>query len=720
MKLHPPKSLYSPDLICHNLYYRHIYMHKTYPIFRLTTEGTLRSSIIKTSLFVLIVLFSSCSNESEKDPYPLLGAGFGINNSTLLVNDLKSTRDYYADTLGFDVPGVDEFENGIFEGTVTTEIEFPDMSSLSFLSLEDSLVTTNTPSFIAAFLAKNEGIGMYSVSSSSVDTTYAWLTDQGFKMDSVNSYRTSAESPKGWSWDDGKAQERSVVFTSKNPISYLPQFVEDTDADYQEMIKQQKTYYAYYRSYSNHPNGVVGIAALQIAVDTLETTRKQFKKMGLKELENTTDDVVRFQLKKKQELQLTTPQSSDDAVSKFLQERGSGVFAIRFDVANLDSTYQYLSERLPTEAILLDSLQKSITVLREYAHGVQLEFVNEPADQALIAQQYKIGSKLDSAAAMNAAGMYEQYCALCHGENREGYAADFAPSLRSKSLLATSKSTNFMRYTIQYGRAGTAMAGYLDRQGGPMEYIEVELLLQWLYDTAGVEQPIELSREPVLGDVALGSTIYAKNCAVCHGESGEGVSAPALGKAMLLSTATDEFLKYAITEGRDGTPMMSFKETLTEEEINNVTAFLRSRASGWDIPQSDTVTIPTPENYVLNRDNKAPNFELKKDLYVSAKQVYQAMQDSARMIILDARSEVAWRQTHIPGSIPVPYYEEPETFVNDIPNDSTWIVAYCACPHAASGRVISTLRRYGYKNTAILDEGILVWAEMGYPVKNGR
>ena len=91
-----------------------------------------------------------------------------------------------------------------------------------------------------------------------------------------------------------------------------------------------------------------------------------------------------------------------------------------------------------------------------------------------------------------------------------------------------------------------------------------------------------------------------------------------------------------------------------------------------------------------------------------------------RMIILDARSEVAWRQMHIPGSIPVPYYEEPENFIDSIPNDSTQIVVYCACPHAASERVLNTLRRHGFQNTSIIDEGILVWAQMGFPVRNGN
>ena len=47
------------------------------------------------------------------------------------------------------------------------------------------------------------------------------------------------------------------------------------------------------------------------------------------------------------------------------------------------------------------------------------------------------------------------------------------------------------------------------------------------------------------------------------------------------------------------------------------------------------------------------------------------------------------------------------------------IVVYCACPHAASQRVVNTLNREGFQNTAIMDEGILVWAQMGFPVQHG-
>ncbi|RYY17687.1 MAG: c-type cytochrome [Chitinophagaceae bacterium] len=365
-------------------------------------------------------------------------------------------------------------------------------------------------------------------------------------------------------------------------------------------------------------------------------------------------------------------------------------------------------------------------MLKEYACGVQLEFTEESKEQAQLAKIYsfKEGSKLDTASARYASQVYQTYCSLCHGKEREGYAADFAPSLRSRTLMETTQlprsSHNYLAHAISYGRPGTAMAPYAKSQGGPLDSEDIELLLQWLHELSGVKKPIDMSSKPVRGNAVQGKEIYDKHCASCHGSNGEGVSAPALGNPMLLATASDAFLRHTISEGRDSTPMPSFKDSLSKNEINAVTAFLRSRASGWNAPEAVVVTKPLPKDYVLNPHNKAPDFVLREDLYVSAKQVLKAVKDSARMIILDARSEAGWHQSHIPGAVSVPYYKEPDKFIRDIPNDGTWIIVYCACPHAASSKVVSTLKRFGYKHTAILDEGVLVWTNLGYPIQSGQ
>ena len=672
---------------------------------------------------LLMIAGTSCQQEQPQDPEAaehLFGIGAGIQNIEVAVEDLDSALVYYKEVLGFYFrQSSDNYEEGIYDGSITASTSFPDLSSLTLVSLVDSVKALDEASSLANFIKTQQGGYSYELSTSSVDSTRKWLKSQGFPLDSIRSIRGQSEAPEGWSWDNGEADIKRLSFDT-SASNYLPTF-EEQNFNYAQFKDFKKTYFAYNRSFSRQSNGAVALRHLKVAVYDLPATRSLLRQMGIQEdrTQRSKRKAV-FNIKDRQELHLLSALEPGDEIDQILEQKGEGLFGVTIEVANLEETYCFLSERLSTSVLPTDTPNDRILIPAAYAFGLQIEFLQEPKEQGLLAQQLKVGQQLDSATSQNMAGIYLKYCALCHGENREGYAADFAPSLRSRSLLASSKDNNFMRYTIQYGREGTAMAGYLNRLGGPLEYIEIELLLQWLYEEAEVEEAVEISREPVLGDLALGAEVYADNCSTCHGAKGEGISAPALGKPMLLATATDGFLRYAISEGRDSTLMPSFKDSLSVKEIDAVTAFLRSRASGWDKPQGDSITFPTPDEYVLNPDQESPEFELREGLYLPAEQLNTALQDSARIIILDARSKVAWRQTHIPGAVPVPYYEEPDAFIEDIPNDDTWVVVYCACPHAASQRVVNTLRRYGYQKTAIMDEGILVWAQMGFPVRSGQ
>src|SRR5690606_5650333 len=94
--------------------------------------------------------------------------------------------------------------------------------------------------------------------------------------------------------------------------------------------------------------------------------------------------------------------------------------------------------------------------------------------------------------------------------------------------------------------------------------------------------------------------------------------------------------------------------------------------------------------------------------------VKRALDEGRRMVIIDARATSDWQREHITGAISVPYYAL--TGLDRVPNDGTWVIAYCACPHHASGVVVDELRRRGYPHAAVLDEGIRVWVERGYPV----
>jgi cytochrome c oxidase cbb3-type subunit 3/ubiquinol-cytochrome c reductase cytochrome c subunit len=125
--------------------------------------------------------------------------------------------------------------------------------------------------------------------------------------------------------------------------------------------------------------------------------------------------------------------------------------------------------------------------------------------------------------------------------------------------------------------------------------------------------------------------------------------------------------------------------------------------------------VPDDLPLVINPKGKAPDFTLRDDRFVSAEQVKRALEAKRRLVIIDARSPSDWIQFHVPGAVPVPYYDTAK--LERIPNDGTWVIAYCACPHHASGEVVDALRRRNYPHTAVLDEGILFWRKAGYPIE---
>jgi len=313
---------------------------------------------------------------------------------------------------------------------------------------------------------------------------------------------------------------------------------------------------------------------------------------------------------------------------------------------------------------------------------------------------------------------YQKYCTLCHGADREGGAADYAPSLKSKSLMST-MPLNFLASSIGFGRPNTAMAPYLADSGGPMSMKDIFTLAIWLKYKAGHET-IELSMEPIEGDLKTGARLFAQKCAECHGAKAEGITAPALANPAFLAFATDAYIKYAIENGREETEMKAFKTQLSQQQINDLTAYIRSLTSGWSPEPKELLPYPEPKNYVTNPGGKNPAFTLKQERYVPMEQVAKALKNKNKLIILDTRTSSEWHNAHIPGAIPIPYYISEDKVAEGLPNDDTWIIAYCSCPHAASDKVINMLRKKGYKNTAVIDEGFFNWINAGHPIIGGQ
>lgn len=319
--------------------------------------------------------------------------------------------------------------------------------------------------------------------------------------------------------------------------------------------------------------------------------------------------------------------------------------------------------------------------------------------------------------------LYRRYCALCHGRDGEGYAADNAPMLSNQEWLR-SASDEFITAAIADGRPGTPMSAWSERHGGPLDDGQIDAILQHLrawqrHPQASVDD-IE-----VVGTPRAGRVLYAIRCARCHGARGEGIDAIALGNPALLSTASAGFLQYAINHGRSGTRMPAFASELEPSQVNDLVMYIRTFADDEASPvahegEGESVQAPSLEELalVINPDGDRFEPELRAERFVPADDVQAAIARGARVILIDARATSDWLHQRIPGSIPMPFYEM-DDIVERLPRDGTAIVAYCACPHAASGRVVDALRGRGFTNTAVLDEGIQYWVDQGYPTSSG-
>jgi mono/diheme cytochrome c family protein len=79
---------------------------------------------------------------------------------------------------------------------------------------------------------------------------------------------------------------------------------------------------------------------------------------------------------------------------------------------------------------------------------------------------------------------------------------------------------------------------------------------------------------------AIGTKLFADNCASCHGKLAVGGSAPVLFAQEFLKGTSDSQMHGLIAGGVPGTDMpawaLEFGGTLTDEQVRQLTTYLRS------------------------------------------------------------------------------------------------------------------------------------------------
>lgn len=182
------------------------------------------------------------------------------------------------------------------------------------------------------------------------------------------------------------------------------------------------------------------------------------------------------------------------------------------------------------------------------------------------------------------ARLYAENCALCHGEEGQGrVGATLAknwPSIRPDLRV---------RETITNGVPGSPMPAWSIENGGPFSETEIDSLvcyiLSWetggpplIYPTPTFKLAAEITAPPgVEGDPNAGALLYQANCAVCHGENGEGRIGANLSK-VFSSIRPDLLTQSVIANGVEGSAMPAWSQDkggpLTNDEIKDIVAYL--------------------------------------------------------------------------------------------------------------------------------------------------
>jgi ubiquinol-cytochrome c reductase cytochrome c subunit len=193
--------------------------------------------------------------------------------------------------------------------------------------------------------------------------------------------------------------------------------------------------------------------------------------------------------------------------------------------------------------------------------------------------QTPTGDQLEQGARLFAAN-----CAVCHGADGQGRVG----ATLAKNWSAIRPDLR-IRETIANGIQGSVMPAWSQVNGGPLSEADIDALTAFIlsWETGSPQNFLPLptlgARPPITpipnveGDPNHGAVLFDQNCAVCHGQNGEGRVGATLAKAWS-SIRADLRIKSTIEAGIPGSVMPAWSQAnggpLTASEINDLVAFI--------------------------------------------------------------------------------------------------------------------------------------------------
>lgn len=183
--------------------------------------------------------------------------------------------------------------------------------------------------------------------------------------------------------------------------------------------------------------------------------------------------------------------------------------------------------------------------------------------------------------AMSGQALFAAHCATCHQPMGQG--TDTYPPLAGNPVV-TAADPSAMIAVIVNGRTGPLTVnghsynGQMPTWSGQLSNADIASVATyvrsaWGNTASGVtEQQVAAAGTPVSAQV--GASIYAKNCAACHGANGTGGIGPALAENPHVNIGDPTAMLTTIVQGRNLMP--SWRGQLSASDIASVATYVRS------------------------------------------------------------------------------------------------------------------------------------------------
>ena len=187
--------------------------------------------------------------------------------------------------------------------------------------------------------------------------------------------------------------------------------------------------------------------------------------------------------------------------------------------------------------------------------------------------------ELEGYARSAGAAVFKTFCAQCHGAGAAGVQNLGYPNLLDDDWLWGGDMES-IHLTITHGIRNTEDP---DARYSEMPKFGADGLLEAAQIGEVVEHVLALSGQEHDATLAsAGATVFADNCASCHGAAGEGdrtQGAPKLSDAVWLYGGTREAITESVTYARFGV-MPNWNARLSEDEIRAVAVYVHGLGGG--------------------------------------------------------------------------------------------------------------------------------------------